>query len=293
MEIRELRSFVTVAQLRSMSKAAEKLMLGQPTVSGHIKKLEDELGFNLFDRIKRPIRLTAPGDKLFEIAERLVNDLELLNEDINKIEEEAPITVATTHEIISHVLFEAIAHFKSDNPNAHLRIRTRSSTDVLKMLQENEADLGIVPQITREPEFQFEAMFPYRFVLITSKHHPLSKTPVITANDIAEWPLVLMGSQTFSRRIVEGEFRRKGLSYDIILELDNMDSIKSYVSQDIGISIGPSIAIENSDKEALNVIPLDTLLPVEQAGLVTLRGRGLTTSARKFVDTIRPYMAKV
>ena len=82
MEIRELRSFVTVAQLRSMSKAAEKLMLGQPTVSGHIKKLEDELGFNLFDRIKRPIRLTAPGDKLLEYfgfsSENVVERAEML-----------------------------------------------------------------------------------------------------------------------------------------------------------------------------------------------------------------------
>jgi DNA-binding transcriptional LysR family regulator len=295
MEIRELKTFVTVAHFKSMSKAADKLMLGQPTISGHIKKLENELGFALFDRVRRPIRLTPPGDRLFEIANRLVNDIEQLNQDMATIEEEAPVTVATTHEIMSHVLFNAIAHFKSENPALHLRIKTRSSIDVLKMLQENEADLGIVPQVTREPEFEFESMFPYQFVLITSKNHPLAKltSDKITASDIAAWPLILMGAHTFSRRIVEAEFRRKGLSYDIILELDNMDSIKNYVLRDMGISIGPSIAIEKPDFKQLNVVHLDNLLPVEQAGLVTLKGKRLSSSAKNFINSIRPYMVQV
>ncbi len=94
MELRELRSFCTAAKLRSISKAAEQLGLGQPTVTTHVKKLEEELGTVLFDRIKRPIRLTLSGTRLSELATPLVDGIEALGAMTSLAEEEGPVSVA-------------------------------------------------------------------------------------------------------------------------------------------------------------------------------------------------------
>ena len=78
MELRELRSFVAAARLRSITKAAEELSIGQPTATTHIKKLEHELGTLLFDRIKRPIQLTAAGTTLADLSKPLLDGIDSL-----------------------------------------------------------------------------------------------------------------------------------------------------------------------------------------------------------------------
>ena len=78
MELRQLRSFTTAARLRSVTRAAEQLDIGQPTVTTHIKKLEKELGKVLFDRVRRPIQLTRAGAALAHLATPLVEGIDAL-----------------------------------------------------------------------------------------------------------------------------------------------------------------------------------------------------------------------
>ena len=90
MEIRELRSFSAAARLHSISKAARELGLGQPTVTTHIKKLEEELGMTLFDRVKRPIQLTLAGQRLSDLVTPLVEGIDSLPSMTALAEEEGP-----------------------------------------------------------------------------------------------------------------------------------------------------------------------------------------------------------
>ena len=111
MELRQLRSFAVSARLRSISRAAEELDVGQPTVTTHIKKLEDELGVTLFDRVKRPIRLTLAGSTLAELATPLVEGIDSLAVNASRKQEQGPVTIASTADIIPHVLLEGVKVF--------------------------------------------------------------------------------------------------------------------------------------------------------------------------------------
>ena len=95
------------------------------------------------------------------------------------------------------------------------------------------------------------------------------------------------GPQTLTRTVLEEELRRKGLNYDLALELDDLDMIKRYVATGIGISIGPRFAIDPDDHKRLGVYSLMNLLPVEQAGILTLRGKSLSKPARNFIAVTR------
>ena len=291
MELRELRSFCTAARLRSITKAAEHLGIGQPTVTTHIRKLEQELGTGLFDRVRRPIRLTLSGETLAQLATPLVEGIDALATSTYKAEQEGPVAIGSTPDIIPHTLLKVVSVFLNRHPHVHLRIRSGTRIEVLHMVTEGEVDLGVVQHPEKDEGLDFEGLFVYERVLITSPDHPLLSEPLQTLDQIARWPLILMGRGTHTRRILEEQFRRRGVSYDIIVELDSMDMIKRYVALGMGVSVGPRLAVEPEDLRTLGVVSLANLLPVEQAGIVTLPGKALSTTAHNFVSVMRDTLA--
>ena len=265
MELRELTSFCTAAKLRSISLAAERLGVGQPTVTTHIKKLEEELGVVLFDRVRRPIRLTDTGAALSELAQPLLDGIDGLAARASTVEELVPVRVAATHEIIPHTLLLVVKSFMSAYEHVHIRIRSGGRGEVLDMVKEAEVDIGIMPGPERGAKFDFEGLFPYELVLIAPKEHPLLHSTLWSIEQIAKWPLILMQRGTYTRTIVEEEFRRMGLSFEIVIELDSMDMIKRYVALGLGVSIGPRLAIEPEDQHELGTVSL-THTPTSRTG---------------------------
>ena len=291
MELRELRSFCIAANLRSISRAAEQLGIGQPAVTTHIKKLELELGMVLFDRVRRPIQLTLSGRTLAELATPLVQKFDALATSTLEVEEHGPVAVASTPDIVPHTLLRVVRVFLARHPHVHLRITSDTRTEVLHMVEDGEVDLGIIPHAERGQEFDFEGLFLYERVLITPRDHPLLEEPLQSLEQIAAWPLIMMARGTYTRSILEQQFQRKGVSYEIIVELDSMDMIKRYVALGMGISVGARLAIEPEDQQELGVVSLANLLPVDQAGIVTLPGKTLSTPTQHFISVMRDTLA--
>ena len=291
MELRELRSFCTAARFRSMTKAAQHLNLGQPTVTTHIKKLEVELGTVLFDRVRRPIQLTASGKALADLATPLVEGIDSLAAMTSQAEEQQPVHVASTPDIITHTLLRVVSVFIGRFPDVHFHIRSRTRAEVLRVVAEGEADIGIIEHPERDEAFEFQGLFVYERVLITPLKHPLLEEPLSSLDQIAAWPLILMESGTYTREILEEQFKRRGVAYDVAMTLDSMDMIKRYVALGLGVSVGPRLAIEEVDQLNLGVVSLANFLPVDQAGIVTLRGRRQSTPTENFIAVMRDTLA--
>ena len=262
--------------------------MGQPTVSTHIKKLERELGTPLFDRIRRPIRLTLAGEKLLELAGPLVEGIEGLAANTQQAQAEGPVTVGATANLMSHFLLRAVEAFRDENPRVHLRLRSRLRSEMIEMVSQGEVDFGIVPGVDPDPELEFQALFPYERLLITPLSHPLlDELPLTSFGQIAPYPLITMGPGTYTRSAVEAEFRRKGLDYDIIMEADSLDLIKRYVADGYGISVIPRVVAEPGDENTLGIVRLGHMMPVDQAGLITLRGRAISTPAEALIEKVK------
>ena len=287
MELRELRSFIMAAKLQSVSKAAERLGIVQPTVSMHIRKLEKKMGTELFDRIRRPIQLTPSGVALADLATPLVAGIDALATNTSTTEQDAPVVIASTHDIVSHALLRVVSVFLGMHPHAHLRIRSGLISEVLEMVAEGEVDLGLTPAPERSENFDFIPMFASERVLITPLDHPLLNEPLTSLDQIADWPLVLRRRETYTSNMLEEEFKRRGLSYEILVELDSMEMVKRYVALGMGVSVGPCLAIEPEDRNVLGIVSLANLLPVESAGAVTLRGKSLSTPTHSFISVMR------
>ena len=292
MELKELRTFTTAARLRSISKAAEQLDIGQPTATTHIKKLEDEIGTLLFDRVKRPIQLTLAGATLARLANPLLDGIETLVAQTAAEEEDGPVSVACIHVVISHLLLPVVSSFHAQSPRSRLQIRPGHTREILQMIKAGDVDMGIAVHNSINDEFDFVPMFPYERVLMAPLGHPILEDEITSLEQITRWPLVLMGPHTLTRTVLEEELRRKGLAYDLALELDDLDMIKRYVATGIGISIGPRFAIDADDHKRLGVYSLMNLLPVEQTGILTLRGKSLSRPARNFIDVTREILGR-
>ena len=291
MEIRELRSFCSAARFRSISKAAEHLGMGQPTVTTHIKKLESELNTVLFDRVKRPIQLTLAGKRLQELAVPLVEGLDALVQSASEAEERGPVVLAATPDIIPHTLLSVVRVFTTLHPHIHLTIKSAPRTQIMRMIADGDADIGIIQHYDRDEAFQFEGLFVYERVLITPADHPLAKEPVKSIEQIARYPLIMMSKGTHTRDLLESEFRRRGISYEIVVDLDSMDMIKRYVALGMGISVGPRLAIDPEDHDHLGVVSLAHILPVEQGGIVTLKGKQISKPAERFISVMKDTIA--
>ena len=159
------------------------------------------------------------------------------------------------------------------------------------MVEEGEVDIGLVPGPERSTELDFQGVFGYERVLITPLAHPLLSVPLTSIDQIAQWPLILMRPRTATRTMLEQEFRRRGASYEVVMEMDSMEIIKHYVALGIGVSVGPRLAMDPEDYEELGIVSLANLLPVEQAGIVTLRGKTLSGPAKNFALVLRDVLA--
>lgn len=279
------------ARLRSISRAAERLGIGQPTVTTHIKKLESELNTVLFDRVKRPIQLTLAGRRLSELATPLVEGIDGLADTTAEAEERGPVVLAATPDIIPHTLLRVVRVFLARHPHIHLTIKSATRIQVSQMISEGEADIGIIQHYDRDESFAFEGLFVYERVLITPLDHPLASQQVESLEQIARYPLILMNEGTHTRDLLESELKRRGVNYEIVVDLDSMDMIKRYVALGMGVSVGPRLAIDPEDNDVLGVVSLAHILPVEQGGIITLKGKRLSKPTQRFISVMRDVLS--
>jgi len=287
MDIKQLKSFITAAQLRSVSKAAAHLGVGQPTISTHISKLEKEIGTPLFNRIRRPIQLTLAGSKLAELAGPLVQGFDYLLTETRTSQETRSITISSVYDLISHSLDKVVGKYRALYPRTQLHIISGLRSDVLDMVSRGEADVGLVAAKVRNSKLCFEPLFEYDRVVMVPLGHPLLDTGLQSLDDLAQWPLILIrrGSRTWV--MLERWFQERGLPYEVALQIDSIELAKRYVKLGVGIAVGSRVAIDTRDQDEMGLISISHLLPLDTVGLVTLNGKSLSVPIKEFVSIAR------
>ncbi len=291
MEVRELVSFYHVARLRSVSKAAEYLEIGQPTVTTHLQKIEREYGLVLFDRIKRPIQMTSEGFRFYELAKPIVEGIaegiENLRTQMDYPEHKGSFIMGAYPDMVLHHLPPIIKNFRQNYPNVQIRLVARSYANLMEMVLSGELDIAIgdMPESKNVP-VEFTHLFSSDFVVVTPLKHELLDVPDLRLSDIGKWPLITLGPTSRSRRALEDALRRQGIQYNITLEMDIMEMAKRYVEIGMGVSVTHDFAIQEEDHERLGIRSLNGVMPPSQMGLISLRGKFLSRSVKNFVEAL-------
>ena len=285
MELRELVSFYHVARVRSVSKAARTLELGQPTVTTHLRKLEDEFGITLFDRIKRPIQLTSEGLTLLELVTPVVTSVDALKTQMDYAERRGSFVVGAYPDLVTHHLPTGIQMFREDYPDVRIRLLARSYNPLIQLVRSGEIDLAFCSSPPADDNtLDFKELFQYNTVLLTPPGHPLLQDSQITIEDIARFPLILTAPESQLRQRVEQTFKNRGLTPDVVLALDDTESMKRYVEIGMGIAIGSDFTLHKEDHNRFGVLRLDHLFPSSVIGVCTLRGKFAGQAVRNFIE---------
>ena len=298
MELRELVSFYHVARLRSVSKAARTLELGQPTVTTHLRKLEAEFGITLFDRIKRPIQLTSEGVTLQALVTPVVEAVDTLKTRMDYAEHLGSFVVGAYPDLVMHHLPRGIQAFRAQFPEVRIRLMPRLYSSLIQLVKSGELDLAFCsPPPADEPSLEFQELFQYNVVLMTPPGHALLEQHPVQLREIAEWPLILSSPESLTRQKVEQALKSEGINYEVVLAMDDTESIKRYVEIGMGLAITSDFTLHPEDHDKLGVVQLDHIFPSSVIGICTLKGKFLGRSLRNFIDAmsdhLRDYQAEI
>ncbi len=287
--LQQLRGFYYAARLGSVSKAAEKMFLSQPSVSLQIQALERELGAKLFERRGPRMDLTPDGRILLDLAQPLVEGIDSLTESFSARRESVDrgrVDFAAGGSTILYVLPRFVETFVKAFPGIELKIHNVTGKEGLALLREGEVEFAVGPLLEIPEDLMFYPILSYDTVLITRLDHPLAQKKRVTLKDISQHPLILPPRHLSTWRMVEGVFTQHGLTYEVRLEVGGWEVIKKYVELGLGISIVMSICITGDER--LAVIPVEKYFPKRTYGVVLRKGKALSAQAKRFIEILDP-----
>jgi LysR family nitrogen assimilation transcriptional regulator len=274
MDLRTLRYFIAVLEAGSLSRAAGTLYIAQPALTAQIKKLEAELGAQLFDRSHAGVTPTPAGLQLYEDARRLLSDADAVRERIQRLPQgpEGSVTVALPFLLASLLMGPVLAQLKATHPRIRVFVLDDLSLMVKKAMLDRRADIGILvdtPQVeglqckplAREPMY-FCGQDPDGTVA-RLLHRPARKTggarknaaspatttqprPEIDFADAVAQPLVLQSRRYAIRRTVEDTAAALGLPINIVHEHDSARVIRSLYLNGAGFTLTPACAMQDA-----------------------------------------------
>jgi len=285
--LKQLRAFCHAARTGSVSAAADKIFLSQPTVSLQIQALEREFDTVLFERRGPKIRLTPEGQLLFEMAAPLVEGMDRLHDafavQCGRVDQGA-LNIAAGESTILYILPEPVRSFVQQYPGIELKLHNVTGRDGLAMLRADEADLAVGSLLEVPDDINYRPFVTYRPTLITPKDHPLAGRESVTLAEIAPFEMILPPRHLSTWRMVDLVFKQHNLAYRVTLEAGGWEVIKKYVELGLGISIVTDVCL--TGLENLARVPLDQYFPRRSYGIVQRRGKFLSPQTKCFVKIL-------
>jgi DNA-binding transcriptional LysR family regulator len=244
-ELRHLRYFVAVAEELHFGRAAARLHIAQPPLSQQIRRLEAELGVELFRRNRRRVELTDAGRLLLEQARPLLRDADRIEStlrragrgDVGRLR--VGFVGSATYEVLPLIL----RAFRDRHPDVELTLHEQLSSELFEALLAGRADVGLVrPPLVPNAAVELTPLLTERLVAVLPDSHPLAAHEAVEVSDLAGEPFVFFSRQTGASLYedVVGVCRQAGFTPDVVQEAAETQTVVSLVSAGIGISLLPA-----------------------------------------------------
>lgn len=266
MKLHQLKYIHEVArQGFSVSAAAEALHTSQPGVSKQIQLLEEELKLQIFQRNgKRLTGITEPGKKILKLAANVIFELDNIKRVGAEFSKDASgmLTIATTHTQARYKLPTAIQQFMQTYPQVKLNIHQGNPMQVTDWVATGEADVGIATEsIGQEERLICLPCYEWNRSVVVPKGHDLEKQPLLTLQDIADYPLITYDFAFTGSTTVSKVFNDAGVTPNVVLTAIDADVIKTYVNLGLGIGLIANMAFDEKRDEGLICLDCSHLFP--------------------------------
>jgi len=281
-----LQAFVEVARTSSFSTAAQNLFITQSAVSKRIAQLEVQLETRLFDRIGRSVGLTEAGRTLLPQAQRILAEFEDARRLLTNLSGEVGgrLSLATSHHITLHRLPNVLRRFVKTYPNVEMDLRFYESEVAYEAVVRGDIELALItlsPQT--DARIVSETLWLDRLHYCVAADHPLAKRQNLEFNQINSYPAILPGPNTFTYQIVHQQLSSLGLTPNLGISTNYLDTIRMMVRTGLGWSLLPETLIDEG------LVRLNTgSQPVERPlGYIYHKERTLSNAARELLRILK------
>jgi DNA-binding transcriptional LysR family regulator len=284
-DIDGIKAFVTVADARSFSIAANHLHLTQPAVSKRIALLESQMGVRLFDRIGRTVNLTEAGRALEPRARDILMNIEDTQREISNLAGNigGQLSLATSHHIGLWRLPQVLRKFSQRHPEVSLDLHFMDSEVAHDQIVQGNLELGVITLPPKSHE-RLNAIPIWRdpLVFMCAVDHPLASQEKFYIEQLPDYPAILPDMSTFTGRIVKTLFDERGLALNVSMSTNYLETIKMLISIGLGWSVLPSSMLDSS----LKVINVPNVTIERQLGVIHHVQRTLSNAGKAFLDCL-------
>lgn len=269
----KLYTLIAVYESGSFVNAAGKLSITQPAVSQHIKALETELNVKIFNRTNSGLSLTEQGEKVVEAARKIIGISNLLTQELSdSAAMKTHLTIGVTHTAESNPIAAALAKYGADNYGISIKIVSDRISNLYERLKSYELDMAIVEGRINDPDLKYLMLDTDYMILAVSPNHPFAKRRMVTLENLKKERLILRlpNSGTRNQFVAYLESNRVSINeFNVLMELDNVATIKDLIRKDFGVSILPrSACLSEIKKKQLFAIPIENLSIIREMNIV-------------------------
>lgn len=290
MELRNLITFIHIAELGSFTKAAEHLGYSQSTVSFQIKQLEKELGCLLFDRINHTISLTERGHELVSYAHGVRTLMDEFKESLTKEEElSGSIHIVTPDSICDNMINAHYIDFHKKHPAISIRFSTGDSALMLNMLDHNEADLIItLDRRLYNKDYIIANEEPLSMHFVASADSKFANRKGLSVKDIISEPFILTEYGQGYRRVLDRELAKMSLEITPFLEIGRTDIITKMIAESNMVSFLPDFVTKDLiDLGALCYLDVCDIHVDIWKQLIYHKNKWVSKSMKAFIDYVK------
>jgi DNA-binding transcriptional LysR family regulator len=290
MEIDQVETFLAVATFGGFHRAAEALRISQPAVSARVKALEESLGVSLFTRSRGGLVISEAGRTFRPHAEQLLRVASLARQAVHQAQPTSgvPLQIAAALSISVYFLPDVLKRFQQAHPNVIISIRPGHSKEVLDMVLNEEAEIGLARSL-QHPEVETISLREDPLLLVAHPRRGPTHAKRANLEKVASWPLIFYERGSSDWTLTHSLFRRAGLVPNVALEVDSIETAKRMVERGLGLSFLPQLAVgrEIRTRKLVAVKLLDAEPLQRSLDVIHPRRRPLRPEAREFLQMVR------
>ncbi len=290
MHLETLRLYCDVVRLRSFSRGAQLNYVSQSAASQAVQQLEADLGVALIDRTKRPFLVTPEGHAFYDACRDLVEGYEKAKARISVVQASlvGTVRVAAIYSVGLHDLSRHIQRFMALYPQARVQLECLHPHKVVDAVLNDTADVGIM---SYPPVNRALTVVPLRaepMALVCHPSHRLARRRAVAPGELSGEKFVAFDPGLTIRKAIDRALRQQSVKVDVVMEFDNIETIKQAITIGAGVSLLPRhTVVKEAGIRALSVVPLTVSNLVRPIGIIHRRQKRLTPTAARFIDLLK------